>query len=289
MDSSFQPSEELLKLQAVELDIFKKFRDICHKHGLRYYADAGTLLGAIRHNGFIPWDDDMDVIMMWDDCLKFREIAAKELEYPYFYLDYQIEDCAEISNIYLKRLDTTAVTKWEYDNIKTQEHHRGISIDIFPAFAVPDDEKARLEHKQEIITVWRAIRGWNAAQNLKAGYPTQYMEYLPDYEKISDELTIQEIKQKYMDICAKYEGTETEEIGLTSYRSYDKRYLRRRSWYEETIEVPFADTTVTCPKKYDEILTVMYGDWRTPSYDGAGHEMYIIDTETPYSERMDLY
>ena len=70
---------------AVELDLFAKFISVCNKYQLKYYADAGTLLGAVRHNGFIPWDDDMDFVMFRDDYDKLCDIGEKEFEYPYFF------------------------------------------------------------------------------------------------------------------------------------------------------------------------------------------------------------
>ena len=70
-------------LQEIELDIFKRFKRLCQDYNLRYFAIGGTCIGAIRHNGFIPWDDDIDVAMPLEDYIKLKEIAMRELEYPY--------------------------------------------------------------------------------------------------------------------------------------------------------------------------------------------------------------
>lgn len=70
---------------AVELDLFLKFVTVCRKYNLRYYADSGTLLGAVRHQGFIPWDDDMDFVMFRDDYDKLCEVGEKEFGHPYFF------------------------------------------------------------------------------------------------------------------------------------------------------------------------------------------------------------
>lgn len=73
------------KLWAVQLNLLKKFKEVCEKNNLKFYLTYGSLLGAIRHNGYIPWDDDIDIAMPREDYDKLKEIAAKEFEDPYFY------------------------------------------------------------------------------------------------------------------------------------------------------------------------------------------------------------
>ena len=81
----YEVSAKMKKIWAVELDLLAKFIDVCNKHELNYFVDGGTLLGAVRHKGFIPWDDDVDVIMPREDYDKLFEIAAQEFQYPYFF------------------------------------------------------------------------------------------------------------------------------------------------------------------------------------------------------------
>ena len=77
-------TQKMKKVWAVGLNLLEQFDKICQAHGLRYYACYGTLLGAVRHQGFIPWDDDIDVAMFRDDYERLKLIAQEEISYPYF-------------------------------------------------------------------------------------------------------------------------------------------------------------------------------------------------------------
>ncbi|MBQ3376643.1 MAG: LicD family protein, partial [Synergistaceae bacterium] len=92
-------------MQLVELDIFKAFKAICEKHNLRYFAIGGTCIGAVRHHGFIPWDDDMDVAMPYEDYVKFFEVAPSELPEKYKFIHPTVDG---ISRIYDEK--TTMIT-----------------------------------------------------------------------------------------------------------------------------------------------------------------------------------
>ena len=98
MRSGFLVKSDRKKLWNAELEIYNEFRRICEKYNLRFFAGHGTLLGAVRHGGFIPWDDDMDFVLFRPDYEKFKEVARKEIQYPYFlsiwYENEGIEECA---------------------------------------------------------------------------------------------------------------------------------------------------------------------------------------------------
>ena len=94
-NKDFHISEKRRSVWNEELEIFEVFRDICERHDLKYFADSGTLLGAIRHSGFIPWDDDMDVAMLREDYDKFIEFAKDEFLIAQFWL-YATYDADEI-------------------------------------------------------------------------------------------------------------------------------------------------------------------------------------------------
>ena len=276
------------KVWAVEIDLLNKFKEICSRHGLRYYAIAGTLLGAVRHKGFIPWDDDIDVAMPWSDCKKFMEIAPHELSYPYFLQCYQTEIDAELHPIRLRRSDTTGCTKWEFDNVSDPNYNLGLFIDIFPLFYVPQDSEMKARQKELIIDVWKAFRGYTAIQGQKRGLETmnpEYANYIDVYRRYSEKYSLKEIKEIYYERCA-MQQEPSDEVGITSFRVHDPLNVWKTEWFKETVELPFENTFVAAPKYYEEWLDHRYGNWREPVYNSAGHEIFIFDADVPYKEKL---
>ena len=282
---NFVPSDELVRVHAILLDLYKQFKRVCDKYNLKYIANGGTLIGAARHQGFIPWDDDMDISMMYDDYLKLLALPSDEFEFPYYLQSYKTDDYAEISAARIRNSNTTGCTKWEYDNLKIASHNKGVFVDIFPMFPVSKDENIRMMQKDKLDKLWRTIRGWNAVKSMEMGHPTPYEQYIPDWIAVEKQYTINQVKQLYMDACNNMVGNG-ELIGMTSFRTHSEKLMWPKEWFEETIEIPFEDTTIPCPKEYDAILTKTYGDWRTPVFDGAIHEMVVLDTELPYSKKL---
>jgi lipopolysaccharide cholinephosphotransferase len=132
----------LRKLQLLELKILLEFKRICEKHHIQYFLAWGTLLGAVRHQGFIPWDDDIDVGMLRSEYIKFLAVCNDELSQEYFLQTFESE--RTYANSFAKlRLNGT-----EHPGIKNKDmlQHKGISIDIFPFDHIPDNYFLRNLH-----------------------------------------------------------------------------------------------------------------------------------------------
>lgn len=130
-------NENLRQAQLVMLEILKKVDSICKKHNLRYFIDWGTLLGAIRHKGFIPWDDDLDISMPREDYEKFLEIAQDELGNDYF---LQTPDTDKYYNFYhvptkIRDMNSRFL---EITESGDEKYNQGIYIDVFPLDRAPD-------------------------------------------------------------------------------------------------------------------------------------------------------
>lgn len=134
------------QLQQEELRILLEFNRICVKHNITYSLGYGTLLGAIRHNGFIPWDDDVDVIMLRDEYNKFLSVVKNELLSDFTYVDHDIEDKYYYAFAKI-RSNSVELREKSVDYLSI---HQGVWIDIFPYDAIPNDKNAALKQKNLI-------------------------------------------------------------------------------------------------------------------------------------------
>lgn len=122
------------QLREIQIRMLDVFVDICEKHQLKYWLDGGTLLGAVRHKGFIPWDDDIDVAMPIEDYNKFLEIAQKELPKDIFLQNNKTDTGY---NEFFSKLRDNNSTFIEINEGPTNKYHQGIYIDIFPMVRYP--------------------------------------------------------------------------------------------------------------------------------------------------------
>ena len=145
MQYAYKP-EELERLKKTEMEVLAAFIEICEKHDLPYFVNGGTAIGAVRHQGFIPWDDDMDVGMLRDDYEKFLQVAPGEIEGKYELMNAEInKDCLGYT-MRMCKVGTKHITD-EHSKYPTTF---GIRIDIFPYDNVPEDPKLRKKQLRDI-------------------------------------------------------------------------------------------------------------------------------------------
>ena len=157
MVSAELPEYNLRPLWDAILDVYLQFETICEKHQLRYCADTGTTLGAIRHHGFIPWDDDLDVQMPRSDYTEFVKIVGSELPNGYAWLDKS--NCRTYEQSFGKVIVTDAKKVDSIARAVGMRLGQGIFIDVFPVDGYPDSAMSRRWRKIENYTleVWAAI------------------------------------------------------------------------------------------------------------------------------------
>lgn len=127
------------KIWAIELDLLNEFKNVCEKYNLKWFIAYGSLIGSIRHKGFIPWDNDVDVWMPRKDFRKLCEIASEEFQYPYF-LSYAVSEHGNRFSTYAKLCNS--LTTGGGEDMWLQGVNCGLFIDIFILDEIPDDDKA---------------------------------------------------------------------------------------------------------------------------------------------------
>lgn len=275
---NYETPDGMKEVWAVQIDLLKRLLDVCNKHNLKIWADGGTLLGTIRHQGYIPWDDDIDMAMLREDYDKLIAIGEKEFQHPYFLQSGYVEEFNR-GFARLRNSNTTGTMSCDIE----QKFNQGIFIDIFVYDAVPEDEKEledlmKLQRKYRSL-LWCKLYGKFLTRSLRALgrkiISTVYFSFHSYHSTF----------KKFDDIFRRNKIEEHKEVACLAFRP-DLIHLFRRDkkWYEETIFMPFEDIMMPVPAGYDKILTKQYGDYMKPAKAPSFHSEIIFDVNTPYKE-----
>ncbi|MBQ7578767.1 MAG: LicD family protein [Synergistaceae bacterium] len=283
-------SPEMKRVWAVELDLIAEFARVCEKYNIKWYADSGTLLGAARHKGFIPWDDDVDLAVMREDYNKLLDVADKEFKQPYALITAKTHERGRLlSFAKLCNEETTIIegrTRLLMDSgIKNLNFSQGIFIDIFPLDNIPDDREA-------------ALKFINKSD--KFSLKTEKILKLTDLYIPSPNLLKRPMKYIISRLLSKYDyghKTLAKFIDIiTSYKDFNSEYVAKlvclweadflsrmvleRSEFDNPVYLSFETLNIPAPSGWEKILNKYYGDW---------HKYYIrerhgnfYDTEHSY-------
>lgn len=243
------------EVKARELAIMCKVRDFCDERGLTYYLSYGSLIGAVRHKGFIPWDDDVDLIMFRPDydifMREFNQNRTDTLE------AWDVSNNPKYYHNMGKVVDVSTVLIEKNNNLGDQI---GVYIDIFAFDYLPEDEAERtkvLRHLQRLRNYYRRINEdvseqKNPVKRLALRASKLALKLLPGNL----------IARKMNDVAfAATRGERTSICGeLTSY-SCRERSVFQTAWFDETIRLPFEGELFTAPREYNTILRFFYGDY----------------------------
>lgn len=264
------------QLQKEIFEIFLEVKRICEKLDIKYFIMGGTALGAVRHGGFIPWDDDFDIGMTRENYTKFLCHAPKELGAGYFLQTYQTE---KHSPFYFSKVrkDHTQFTERYCRKLKI---HQGIYIDIFPYDAVPDNEKERLQYYRN----GRMRLNWYIAKEV-TGISTNPGFFrrlvLESIRGVMHLILMPVPKQRiyrWVDsYLQKYNAMDTKMLG---YAGLSKIEVPRKD-VECPDQILFEQVMVNCPKNIREYLKSNYGDFEKlpPEDQRGGHDVYQISLQ----------
>lgn len=286
--SDFVVSEKRKSIWNVEIGLLVKLDSVCKKYNLRYWLDGGSLLGAVRHHGFIPWDDDIDIVMPRKDYDKLSSIAKSEFCFPFFYQDIYAENNYPGIHAKLRDCRTTAIAKnWLFNDIC-----QGIFIDIFPMDGVPQDRSefdmlANIAYQKS-----KSIRFYYEYERILSLNPR--IRKLLNSRKYKARKIVGDGKdyvrafQEYENMFKVYDYDKSQQVGPIAFTLETKRQIAfDHKLYDETIFVNFESINVPIPVGFDSILKTYYGeDYFSPHKGSLFNTTFYFDPYSPYKKHI---
>ena len=263
------------------LALYKVAKQICEKHNIPYYAIGGTAIGAVRHNGFIPWDDDLDIAIPIEHFWEFFNYAKEEL--PSY---YSIKN-GKTDKYYIypfgKIVDerTTFIEEWEKPDSRL---YKGIFMDVMPIAGIPsqvDEQKKFMETLMRNIQLnnWRRVPARCSDGKKERIFKSMVKVILSPFPN-------DYYFKKVFEMLESRPLSKSENTGYTWGLYGGKKIIFSSEWFTETVEVPFEDTIMRCPIGYDEMLSTQFGDYMKlpPEEKRISMHKPFIDVNKSYKE-----
>ena len=275
----YEVSARMKRIWAMELDMVEKFVTVCQEHGLEYMIMGGTLLGAVRHKGFIPWDNDIDILMPRKDFDRLLEIGPKSFDSPLFFQTPVTEESRFFSTYVKIRNDNgTAATREEFEcGINC-----GIFIDIFCLDEIPDspwERKVYFRRLNEISKMQRFALG----KTLRKGFANNVKHFLQRlvYRYVFHCPDAASLFMIYQKAAGKYAGKNCRQVAHQAF-GYQENFIWEKKDWEDYIPLVFENLRLDAPKGYDAILRHQYGDYLKLPEDKTTHDYLDFDPDVPY-------
>lgn len=256
---------------AAQLEVLNIVDRICEKHGITWHSDFGTLLGAVRHEGFIPWDDDIDICMLRDDYDRFLKIVSDELPEGFILKTMYDED----NPFYELFARVVNLSGWNgQEGCQELLHGFGFpsGIDIFPLDYINNDveaEDARYNILEGLSASLTAVEKGELSEALRL---IDAVEALTDY-RIDRELPVKQQIYICLDVVGKqYTKDVSEYVTLVPYYLDDRNYKCRLEAFDKVIKLPFEGLYLNAPVGYEDVLRCEFGDYMRLVVGGGDHE-----------------
>lgn len=241
------------EMKKIELNILTYFTEVCEENNLRYYLGGGTLLGAVRHKGFIPWDDDIDVMMPRPDFQKLLSLSINNENYNIIK-----PGTAGYYYNFAKLVDTRTIL--EEKGIKRIDG-LGVYIDIFPLDGMPETPDARKKRFKELNSIRKRINNTCLLRPKFHRNPFAYLNACRIYNS-NKNIDLSSLQKNYLDSALKNSFDDSEYV-FAAGGAYGARDIFPGKWFEKEIELQFENLSVKAFNGYDFYLTQLYGDYMT--------------------------
>ena len=251
---------------AASLDVLSQIDLVCEKHGIKYFADWGTFLGAVRHGGYVPWDDDLDICMLRDDYIRFREVADRELPEEFVIHDYERK---EDHWLFLARVVNNSKMCFEKEYLDKHNNFPWLAgVDIFVKDYLYADDEAEKQRDSEVMKIIALadgiVQGSLSEQAVAASTDELEEKYSVNLSNCSSErdmaVTLYRLAEQQM---ARVKPEDTDRVGQIFPWVLKNGAVagEKKELYEKVIRLPFEDTTIPVPAAYNTVLARRYGNY----------------------------
>ena len=250
--------QTLRELQLCELDILRAINKVCVKNGIRFFLASGSLLGAVRHQGFIPWDDDIDIEMPYDDYLRFCEIAQEELGEDFFIQSTETDPYYHFPYLRVQKTSTALFREWEKE---LPGNHR-VWVDVFPLVSLGSQRDYRL--KRLVIRIATFLRMNSVYFQLNEKWYREQSNPVQFYLVKAARMLPESIRWKLECSLLRrfvFGNANADTPDVTFVWTTVSRRLPREIYDEPDGKLWFEDDYYPVPKGYDEYLKIMYKDY----------------------------
>ncbi len=266
------------------LDLLVVFNSVCQQNGIKYFVFGGTMLGAVRHKGFIPWDDDVDVVLFREDYNKLKEVALNgAFKFPYFLQNPSTDMGYPKGYCRLRNSNTTEIPIFDV----YEKCNHGIFIDIFPLDQLPDDDvqlQKQINKLRRLRMLMNAFSRYYSHVEAEGASTFKCIAYkMAAFLFRSNILNMSDLYKRYEETATKYSTEMTKRVGTIAGTFDNHRFIyEQKHWVSKTIWLDYENIKVPLPEAYDEILKHSYGDYMTPKQENTLHGETFFSATIPY-------